>query len=94
MNLDNEEFELGLEDDEDDAIAGVPVRVLVNGQEVGTVSGTMLLGLVIQEYGARQGLRTVVAFSGDRRLTADQASESLEDLGVTSLEIRTKDQRA
>jgi hypothetical protein len=72
----------------------VNVQVLVNGQDVGNVEGNRVLGAVIQEFGARHGLRTVVAFSGDARLTADQATRTLQDLGVSTLDVRTKDQRA
>lgn len=73
----------------------VNITVMVNGQEVGSVEGHKLLGVVIQEFGAIHGLRTVVAFTGDgEKLTADQATQTLEDLNVTRLDIRTKDQRA
>lgn len=72
----------------------VNVQVLVNGADVGAVEGNRVLGAVIQEFGARHGLRTVVAFSGDARLTADQATRTLQDLGVSTLDVRTKDQRA
>ena len=72
----------------------VNVQVLVNGQDVGNVEGNRVLGAVIQEFGARHGLRTVVAFSGDARLTPEQATQTLQDLGVSTLDVRTKDQRA
>jgi len=71
---------------------GVAVRV--NGESVGSSQATETLASVVQRHASSKGIRSASVFAGDRKLYTTDGSKTLQELGVTELNIVTKDQRA
>ena len=71
---------------------GVAVRV--NGEPVGNAQATQTLAAVVQQHATAKGIRSASVFAGDRKLYTTDGSKTLQELGVTELNIVTKDQRA
>ena len=71
---------------------GVAVRV--NGESVGSAQATETLATVVQRFASQKGIRSASVFAGDRKLFTTDGSKTLQELGVTELNVVTKDQRA
>lgn len=71
---------------------GVAVRV--NGESVGNAQATQTLASVVQQHASSRGIRSASVFVGDRKLYTTDGPKTLQELGVTELNIVTKDQRA
>jgi hypothetical protein len=70
------------------------VNVRVNGESAGSEPATMTLAAAVQKYASSRGIRSASVFAGDRKLYTTDGSKTLQELGVTELNIVTKDQRA
>jgi hypothetical protein len=70
------------------------VAVSVNGESVGNEPSTATLAQVVQKYASQKGIRSASVFAGDRKLYTTDGSKTLQELGVTALNVVTKDQRA
>jgi len=72
---------------------GVAVRV--NGESVGSAQATDTLAATVQRFASAKGIRSASVFAnGDRKLFTTDGSKTLQELGVTELNVVTKDQRA
>ena|SRR5579859_3297916 len=71
---------------------GVAVRV--NGESVGSEPATQTLAQTVQKYASSRGIRAATVFDGDRKLFPTDGPKTLQELGVSNLNIVTKDQRA
>jgi hypothetical protein len=70
------------------------VAVSVNGELRDDINGSEKLGDVVQRYAKVAGIHTAAVYSGDRKLSSSDGNRTLAELGLTSLDIRTKDARA
>ena len=66
----------------------------VNGESVGSEPATATLAQTVQKYASARGIRSASVFAGDRKLFTTDGSKTLQELGVTELNVVTKDQRA
>jgi len=71
---------------------GVSIRV--NGESVGSEPATATLASTVQKYASSRGIRSASVFAGDRKLYTTDGPKTLQELGVTELNVVTKDQRA
>ena len=70
------------------------VAVSVNSESVGNEPSTSTLAHVVQTYANSRGIRSASVFAGGRKLYTTDGAKTLQELGVTELNIVTKDQRA
>lgn len=70
------------------------VSISVNGESAGNEPATATLAAVVQKHATARGIRSASVFAGDRKLYTTDGSKTLQELGVTALNIVTKDQRA
>lgn len=74
---------------------GVSINIRVNGETVSSnEQATATLGSIVQKYATQRGIRSASVFAGDRKLYTTDSSKTLQELGVSELNIVTKDQRA
>ena len=74
---------------------GMAVHVRVNGETVSSnEQATATLAQIVQKYASSRGIRSASVFAGDRKLYTTDGSKTLQELGVSELNIVTKDQRA
>lgn len=77
-----------------ESVAPQMVNVNVNGEFVDEVPATETLGDVVRRFASNAGIATANVFSETRQLEANDSHRSLGALGVSEIDIRTKDQRA
>lgn len=70
------------------------VAISVNGESAGNAQATDTLASVVQRHASSRGIRSASVFAGDRKLYTTDGPKTLQELGVTALNIVTKDQRA
>lgn len=70
------------------------VTVSVNGESVGNEPATATLASVVQKHASSRGIRSASVFAGERKLYTTDGPKTLQELGVTAINIVTKDQRA
>jgi len=70
------------------------VSISVNGESAGNEPSTATLSHAVQKYASSRGIRSASVFAGNRKLYTSDGSKTLQELGVTELNIVTKDQRA
>jgi len=70
------------------------VAVSVNGEPSGTAQATDTLAAVVQRYASSKGIQSATVYAGERKLLPSQGSQTMQALGVTAINIVTKDQRA
>lgn len=70
------------------------VEVSVNGERAGSATSTDTLAAVVQRYASSKGIQSATVYAGERKLLPSQGATTLQALGVTAINIVTKDQRA